>query len=210
METQVKQGLERALDSMEDAYAEVKADSEGAVTEWRWATGKYYSLVPFEPERFGIRRGSLLPKPPAAPKNAYAFGFDAQGLLRVLRGHGGDGKPDIEQFTQVNDDGRLLVRGYLNRGRIAGQAVYIERDEAGRPLRSATLGMEGDWREETYVRSQGTLERIEMTRFDSASERTFSKTLELEYEVDGSVSGSYVDPNGHREQVFKGVADRSL
>lgn len=207
MDAQVEQGLASTLESMEDAYEEVKADSERAVTEWRWATGKYYSLVPFEPDRFGIRRGKLLAKPPASPKNAYAFGFDAQGVLRVLRGHGSDGKPNVEQFTQVNDDGRLLVRGYLNRGRIAGQAVYIERDEVGRPLRSATLGMEGDWREEAYVRRDGRLERIDMTRFDAPSERTFRKSVELAYEADGTVSGTSVDPAGHREQVFKGVED---
>jgi hypothetical protein len=210
MDSAIEQGLTKALDTMEDAYEEVKAGSEASVTEWRWATGKYFSLLPYEPDRFGTARGRLLSKPPVPPKNVYAFGFDAQGVLRVLRGHGKDGKPDVEQFTQVHNDGRLLVRGYLNRGRIAGQAVYIERDGKGRPLKSATLGMEGDWREETYAWQGDRVERIETTRFDALTERTSRRRVDITHAADGSASGVAIGADGEREQVFEGAPDTSV
>jgi hypothetical protein len=66
-------------------YASIKAKCEAAVVRWRWAT---FSMHSYEPAYFEINkftRGKWFAEEPEAKENVYAYGYDAEGRVVVLR-----------------------------------------------------------------------------------------------------------------------------
>ena len=74
-------------------YARLKAESEKAVERWEWWTGERYELEPFYAERHRFSRGKRVKEPAAkaARSGLNAYGFDAEGHLRVQHSHGSSG-----------------------------------------------------------------------------------------------------------------------
>jgi len=65
--------------------AELRERLEPLVTEWRWATGTQYFMVPYARQMGERVWGKRLKSPPESPVGHYRYGFDAQGRLLIER-----------------------------------------------------------------------------------------------------------------------------
>lgn len=200
MDATTLEQLKTCLKSLRGSYRETKSQAEAAVGYWRWATDRYFSLIPFEQERFRMVRGKLLDVPPQQPKNCCAFGFDDQDRLRVVRVLDAEGKPQTEQFTAHEAD-RSLTKGYLSGGKSVGKVVQMTFQD-GLPQTTASLGAAGDWLSETYRYSQGQLASIDVEQFHAKMKKTFSHRYEFSYPSTGRCQATRIEADGKRAVAF--------
>lgn len=127
-------------------YAKAKRECEACVVRWEYATFDRYSLEPHYFERHRFRRGDPLPK---ARANAYAFGFDADGMLRVERSPVEFKGRFYETFYAPRDGGigrRHFV--YSPEKRIINDAFFEIED--GRVVRVDTVYARGSTASEIF------------------------------------------------------------
>lgn len=69
------------------SYSQRKQAAEARVVRWEWATGPLYSFEPFDAESGRWGRGRLCKTPPDDVSKKYAFGFDEEDALLIIRQH---------------------------------------------------------------------------------------------------------------------------
>lgn len=192
--------LKATLKSLRGSYKETKTQTEGQVSRWQWATDRYFSLIPFEQERFRMLRGKLLDGEPRVPNNCCAFGFDEQDRLCLIRVFDAHGKPQTEQFIGYTAE-HALIKGYMNGGKAIGKSVDVALSERV-PQASNTLGAEGDRISEKYTYDGGRLSSIEVEQFHSLMKKTFSHKYEFSHDAAGKTQATRIDADGGRALAF--------
>lgn len=205
MDATTLEQLKTSLGSLKGAYKDTKTRTEALAARWQWATNRYFSLIPFEQERFRLLRGKLLEAQPKQAKNCCAFAFDDKDRLVLVRSIGADGKAQTEQFTAYEGDASL-TKVYLQAGKMVGKVVQIIH-RGGLPQSMASLGTEGDWLSESYGYSQGRLGSIDVQQFHAGMKKTFSHRYEFAYAADGKCEATRIETDGKRAVVF--TADAS-
>src|SRR5262245_21338689 len=98
MDPRIVERLKQSVKALKGKYGMHKAAAQGAAVSYQWATGRYFSIVPFDQERLRFVRGKLLKQEPKARKDAYCFGFDAENRLVLTRNFKDSGKAATESF----------------------------------------------------------------------------------------------------------------
>ncbi len=192
--------LKAAVKALKGSYAANKKEVEEAVSVWRWATGRYFGLVPFQQERFQTARGKLLGSEPKSTRNAVAFGFDERDRLMLVRAFGPDGKPSVEEFITRSDD-TTTARVYLQGGKMPGKVVEIAAP-GGRPREMYEYGTGGDHLHDTYHYEGDTLNAIDVEQFHALMKKTFEHRLVLKYDGSGGGEAVRVDADGKETPAF--------
>src|SRR5262245_34745583 len=169
MDQKILEGLKGSLKALKGGYRKAKTQTEQSVSQWRWATGRYFSIIPFEQERFRMVRGKLLASEPKGIKNRCAFGFDDQGRPCLTRSFGTDGKAQVEEFTEYSNC-TSMTRVYLAAGKDIGKVVEITFAN-GYPCEAQSLGARGDYLSERYHYNNGRLESIDVEQFHAGMKK---------------------------------------
>lgn len=104
-------------------YRQRKKRAESQVVEWRWATGPFYGLMPFEPECGQYKRGRPLSRAPKS-RDGYEFGFDSAGRLVVERTWSGFSGPSNETFCEWAE-GTVIQTSYVAGGvELSNAGIY--------------------------------------------------------------------------------------
>jgi hypothetical protein len=201
MDQQVLERLKAAAKALKGAYRSSKQAAEHDVSRWRWATGRYYALPPYQQERVRLPRGKPLASEPKSPKNVFAFGFDERNRLVLTRAYGADGKPGLEEFTSYADD-TSTTRTYLNGGQRPGKLVEMTY-ERGQPREMYEYGSGGDHAHETYEYDGGRLSAIRVEQFNALMKKSFSHQYEFTYDKAGHGEATRVDASGTRQAAFE-------
>jgi hypothetical protein len=193
--------LKIALKALKGSYKKTKEITESQVVRWRRATGRYFSIIPFEQQRYRMLPGKLLDEDTKIRSDCCEFGFDNLDRLCLIRVVDENRKVQIEQFIKYELDS-AWISCYLNAGKSIGKIVELTFLD-GFLKASKTLGVEGDRINENYIYTDGRLSIIHVELFHSMMKKTFSHSYECTYSEAGQIQVFRVEADGVRSVAFR-------
>jgi hypothetical protein len=203
MDQRVLNRLRTSLKEMKGGYRRWRADAEERATTWRWATGPYFAFVPLQNERLESPRGRLLQTQPKSLKKMFAFGFDGNGRLVIVREHDSMGRVEADELASYTK-AEGTVRVFVDGGKSVGK-VSLVRHVSGKVREMFALGSQGNHRHEKYTYDQDRLTAIDVEQYEADVKESYRQRLELTYK--GKAGRVFlVDENG-REALFSFKTD---
>jgi hypothetical protein len=202
MNTDKFEELHQQMSLFCDKCLQLRSQADKNVSKWLWATGSYFSNIPFEQERDQISKGKLLKGVPKSLKDAYEFGFDSEEHLLIFRTYNSSGTVDSEVFTLYEKD-KILTYYYLclpNPELVRVDKITYEK---GFPNRLISLGHRGDKRLEEYqYNDSGLISSIYVERQMRSRKLPLIYTYEFTYEASGTGHVTRVEASGNRKLSF--------
>jgi hypothetical protein len=195
--------LKVLLDTSREKCPQLRSQAEKKVSKWLWATGPFFSIVPFEQERDQTSKGKLLKHEPKSRKDAYAFGFDTDDRLWVTRRYSSADVVDMEVFT-LYEEARSLTFHFLSLptpelGRV-DEITY----EDGLPKQLMSLGYQGNKRIEVYqYNDQDLISSILVERHIRSRKVPLIVRYEFSYDEFGAGQATRINAAGNRQVAFE-------